>query len=434
MKLAAKDECMMGSRAAMIALLLAGLGGMVPTAWCADEPPTAAPAVDDAKALAEFSHASEALYKRVSGSLIRVKLAAPRELMKEFEEWRKKQAGTTPGNGNPARRAERRGKSDEGAMTMPARTGNNAQTPFRRFLEQKLKESPDGETQARVRAILARMEASRTGQPMGGEVWGVVIDDQGDAVVAWGAGRENAGGIYRVVTADGTEAVAKYVGPNMGRGLAVLKLDSPGAAKPLEFAAGRPAGGELLMCMSAHQGAVGWVTAPAAVSGGEGRDEGNQRFAIFSADDHGPTYLFNTKGMLAGIGVDHFAMPMDAIKPEIQWIINNKKDIVLRPLGVKYDPVLPMMRRALPALGIAPAVVVKEVAAGSALEKAGLKKDDILVGIDDISIQYLERIQLDLATRSGSVPVNIFRGGKEITLEMPLEEPKPDGHKPGKSD
>ena len=309
---------------------------------------------------------------------------------------------------------------------------NNGQA-FRRFLEQKLKELPDSETQARIREALARLEAMRTGQTAANDAWGVVVDEQGDVLVAWGWVRENPGGTYRVVTADGTELSAKYVGANNGCGIAVLKLDSPGAAKPLEFAVEHPAAGELLMCLSARQGAVGWVTAPGAGFGAENKPDGDGRFAIFAGDGHGPTYLFNTQGQLTALGMDHFALPIGAVKAEVEWIIDNKKDIAPRRLGVKYDPLLPAVRRALPALGDRAAVLVKEVAAGSPADKAGLKKGDVVVTIDDISIALLPRIQFDLAMRSGTVAVSIFRGGKEMSLDMPLDdEPKPDNHKRNK--
>ena len=75
----------MRSRAAFVGFLMAGLAGGL-LALGADNPLVPTSPSEDTTAVSQLSKASEALYKQVSGSLIRVKLAAPKELMKEFEE------------------------------------------------------------------------------------------------------------------------------------------------------------------------------------------------------------------------------------------------------------------------------------------------------------------------------------------------------------
>jgi S1-C subfamily serine protease len=411
--------------------LLAGIAGAVPMLAQAQQKQADRGEAQGDQALVDFSRASRALYRKVSRGLVRVRMenaGLSPQMLKEFEEWRRAQgaAGRAPRESRADRRAE-------SPSTMPARVPGPGQAGLRRFLELKLKEAPDGEARGHIAALIARIDAARNGQA--NEVIGVVIDDQGHALVAWS--REDAGTTFRVLAADGTEMGAKYIGAHLARGFAVIKLDSLGAQTPLAMAPGRPAAGELLMCLTAHQGAVGWVTAPgepaAAVSATPAGSAGSagsstaakmldDRFPISSSDDRGTSYLFNTDGELAALGTGKFALPIGTIQQDIQWIIDNNKDISPRALGVSYNGVSAEIRRKIPALGNRPAALVTEVAKGSPAEKAGLKKDDIVVSIDDVSIALLPKIQADLATRTGTVPLEIFRAGTEMTLELPLGE------------
>jgi S1-C subfamily serine protease len=424
----------------LTAIIMSVTGAMWTQTRAADEPAK----WDDGQKLGELSKASQSLYKKISASLVRVKIessvggGAPAHLIKEFEEWRQKQ-GAGPGRRERAERAERGERPDRRAepspavTSMPARPVGAGPAAFRKFLEQKLKDAPDAESQARIRAVLARMEnaGGRGGGGLGAvqsiETTGVVIDDQGHTLVAWGFGasaaRENAA--IRVTTSDGTEVGAKYVGAHIGRGMAVIKLDSPGIAIPLTLADGRPAGGEMLMCMNARQGSLGWIAAPGqnpARAHPVSHRATDERFPVFGSDERGGTYLFNTSGELAAVGMERYAVPIEVFKDDIKWIIKNGRDISPRRLGVKYDPVSPDMRKSLPALADKPAVLVKEVAPNSPADKAGLKKGDILVTIDDVSVALFPQIQVDLASRHGTVVMGIIRGGQEKTLDMPLGE------------
>ncbi|MCL2647593.1 MAG: PDZ domain-containing protein, partial [Phycisphaerales bacterium] len=106
------------------------------------------------------------------------------------------------------------------------------------------------------------------------------------------------------------------------------------------------------------------------------------------------------------------------------WIIANNKDIQPRRMGVKYDPLTPKMRAETPGLGNRPAVVVREVQAGSPAEKAGLKKNDIVVTIGGKPIWQMSAIQRDLSLQTGGagVPMEIFREGTEMTIELQFGE------------
>ncbi len=86
------------------------------------------------------------------------------------------------------------------------------------------------------------------------------------------------------------------------------------------------------MCMTANTGGTGWIAAP---TGRSRKGAADSRFAVFGGEGQGPTYLFNTKGQLAAIGFERFALPIDALANDIRWIVENKKDVAPRQLGVR---------------------------------------------------------------------------------------------------
>ncbi|MCL2640059.1 MAG: PDZ domain-containing protein [Phycisphaerales bacterium] len=314
------------------------------------------------RTLEALSKASEALYQQVSQSIVRVKtdqIGIPRELQKEFEAFVKTEIGE--GGGRPSRQAL-----------------------ARRFMEQKNASDPNPR-------VKMRTQQTR-------ELLGVVIDNDGHVLVA-GSTREMPGGAGHVTMPDGSDAAAKYIGSHVSRGWMLLKLDSPNRPVPITLATGRPAAGALLMSVT-PQGSLGYVV-------------------MGTKEEHGTMYLFNAHGELAAIGTDRQAMTIDSIKADLDWIIANRKDIQPRRMGVTYDPVTQKLRAETPGLGDRPAVVVKEVQPNSPAEKAGLKKNDIVVTIAGKPIWQMGSIQRDMSKK---MTMEIFRDGKEMTVELQFGE------------
>jgi len=301
--------------------------------------------------LETLSKASEALYQKVSQSIVRVKLdpiGIPRELQKEFEAFVKTEIGEG-GGGRPSRQAL-----------------------ARRFMEQKATSNTDLHAKMRM--------------PQARELLGVIIDNEGHVLVA---GSTRDGGASHVTMPNGSDTTAKYVGSHVSRGWMILKLDTPNRPAPITLATGRPTAGALFMSVT-PQGSLGYMI-------------------IGPEEEHGPMYLFNAQGELLA----------NSIKAEIDWIITNRKDIQPRRMGVKYDPVTQKLRAETPALGNRPAVVVKEVQPNSPAEKAGLKKNDIVVTIAGKPIWQMGSIQQDMSKK---MTMEIFRDGKEMTIELQFGE------------
>jgi S1-C subfamily serine protease len=290
---------------------------------------------------------------------------------------------------------------------------NNANM-VRRFLEQKINALSDKDPNqaAALHGLLFRIEAVRAG--VSGDLFGVVIDDKGTAIVLTALLREAQPESLKVTTPDGAETTAKFVGTHPARGYTILQLDKPGAALPADLGESRPAPGMLLLSITANTGATGWMVAPAKF----GKRPLDERIPLFAGDDRGGAFIFDGKGRLVALGWGRFALPMSELHRDIQWIVDNRKDVTPRQLGVRYS-LVPVPWGA--ARNPRDAARVDAVAPGSPAEKAGLKKDDIVVSIDKKPLNQLPQIQMDLATRSGSVPLGIVRDGKEQTLELHLD-------------
>jgi S1-C subfamily serine protease len=376
----------------------------VTTVLRADEPAPAdaAPAeLQGADSLVQLSRGTQTLYRKISPSLIRVRIDQGFQAMlsqpqrREFNEWLREQQANAPAN-PPAAQA---------ARPMLAL--------FRKFLELKLSDPQLTPEDARIWKYIQ----NRLQQPVQ-ETTGIIVDAQGDALLLGTWVKDGQPLSIRVTLPDGTETNAKYVGGHPTRGLAIIKLDSAGAAPALSLAQDAPAPGDLLMCMSATSGGIGLDIAPGPA---QKRNNGEQRFAIYGNEERGPILVINTNGQLTAVGADRFALPVSFLKHDIQWIIDNKRDIVPRQLGVTYAPVTQSIRKSARLLANRPAVIVEDVTAGSLAEKAGLKKDDIVITIDHRPIIQLPQIQADMATETAPVPIGILRDNKEVTLSMPLD-------------
>jgi len=141
------------------------------------------------------------------------------------------------------------------------------------------------------------------------------------------------------------------------------------------------------------------------------------------------------------------------LQREIGYILKEGKDIEPRALGVSFtapaapDEPPPRATKAVrdayetakkaweansKVIGERRAVQVSDVTKNSLAADAKLVKGDLLlsidgrpisemVGTDGRALSGLIQMQVDLATRTGAVPVVIVREGKEMALEMVLK-------------
>lgn len=73
-------------------------------------------------------------------------------------------------------------------------------------------------------------------------------------------------------------------------------------------------------------------------------------------------------------------------------------------------------------LGVKSGVLVKAVNKGSAAEKAGIKAGDVIVKVDDSTINATRDITMALRGAHGNKTVTVIRNKKEMQLTVTMEE------------
>jgi S1-C subfamily serine protease len=381
-------------------------------------------------AIRTFSAGSQELYRKISGSIVHVRLdlradqLVPDSLQKEYEQYSKdagQNAGAAPQPGTgPAHRDrdhERDGRGRPGDNAGPT-TRPHDFLNARRFMEQRLADNQrlDPDTVYRIRQGIARIDALRQGQGL--DLVGVIIDSSGHVLVHAPLIKDadNKKNLH-VILSDGSETTASVRGTDFLRGLSVITLESGAKAIPVVLASSPPAAGELLFSVSTSRGNLGWTVASDSVIGRRRHD------ATFNiGDDRGSSYQFNCNGELVALSREGRATPVSAMTADLQAIVEDKP-LPRHVIGVKYSLLGPdsPIRDDHPALGLQPAVVVDDVTAGSPAAKAGLMKGDFIVKIDHKPISQLMRILAELRYGANEVDVDIIRGNDAKTLKLSLE-------------
>ncbi|MBS0223378.1 MAG: Do family serine endopeptidase [Proteobacteria bacterium] len=135
------------------------------------------------------------------------------------------------------------------------------------------------------------------------------------------------------------------------------------------------------------------------------------------------TAIYSQTGGSVGIG---FATPSNIVARVIAT--GEKGGRIVRPwLGISMQRVTPDLAAGL-NLPRPVGLVVKDVFAKGPGERAGLKRNDVIVGLRDQAIDDEASLRFRLATLSvgETVPLRIIRGGKELTLQVPLAAPPED--------
>ena len=80
--------------------------------------------------------------------------------------------------------------------------------------------------------------------------------------------------------------------------------------------------------------------------------------------------------------------------------------------------------------GVKEGVLVRSVVRGSAAEKAGLRAGDVIVKIDDSRVTNPREISASIRSSRAkkTVPVQVVRDKREVTLHLPVEDPASEMH------
>ncbi|ASB60568.1 serine protease [Bacillus sp. A053] len=251
---------------------------------------------------------------------------------------------------------------------------------------------------------------------------------------------------------DGTEVTAKLVGSDSLTDLAVLQISEDHVTKVANFgnssdlrtgdtviAIGDPLGKDLSRTVT--QGIVSGVDRTVSMSTSAGETSINviqTDAAINPGNSGGP--LLNTDGKIVGInsmkiseddveGIG-FAIPSNDVKPIAEELLS--KGQIERPyIGVSMLDLEQVPQNyqegTLGLFGsqLNKGVYIREVASGSPAEKAGLKAEDIIIGLkgkETDTGSELRNILYKDAKIGDTVEVKILRNGKEMTKKIKLDQ------------
>ncbi len=236
---------------------------------------------------------------------------------------------------------------------------------------------------------------------------GVVITPDGflltSAHVVAGTGTR-----VRASFVDGSDVAASVVGADALSDLAVLRMDSPGAP-PAELGdAASLRVGQLVVAIGNPHGYAGSVTAGVvsalgrslpARAGGATRiiddviqtdaalNPGNSGGAL--VDGHGRVVGINTA--VAGVGLG-LAVPVNATTRRIVSALMRDGRVRRAWIGIAGGA-RPLPPRVASSLGRDSAIEVVEVIDGSPAARAGLRAEDLIVGVDGLPVRGVDDLQ-----------------------------------------
>lgn len=246
---------------------------------------------------------------------------------------------------------------------------------------------------------------------------------------------DNANSI-KVTMHDGTTYPAFLVGFDAEHDFAVLKIGAEGLQPVVlgdsdelyvgdeVMTIGNPLG-ELTFSLTV--GAVSALNRQITFSDGVTNDVFQTDCAINAGNSGGP--MFNSHGEVIGIatgrfngsGVDNicFAVPLNIVRPVIEDLIKN--GYTTKPyLGVTVTDVSPQMLKA----GRPEGAMVYSVEEDGAAAAAGIRPNDIITGMDDITITGRDNLVQSIAKcKVGqTVTFHIYRNGQTFTTDATLGE------------
>lgn len=240
----------------------------------------------------------------------------------------------------------------------------------------------------------------------------------------------------RVVLADRREFDAKVLLTDEKTDLAVLKIDPQGEQLPvLPFhEKGQIEVGDLVIAIGNPYG-VGQTVTSGIVSGLGRTDVGQSDYASFIQTDaainpgNSGGALVNMKGELVGINSEilsrsggsngiGFAIPVSMVRRVVEAALSDGQ--VIRPwFGARLQEVDSDLAATL-GMDRPQGTLVSEVWPGSAADKAGIKRGDVVLTLDGQPVNSQQGLRFVLATHKldEKLKVQIQRDGKEKTLTL----------------
>ncbi len=350
--------------------------------------------------LEQISQQTQALHRRVSASLVRVRLpdhsaseiGAAEELLRKWEQRLEPMV---------------KQKLQEQAATVRAmRTAMAEDDPFA-----WMRGNPDriGSAVLVVRPFdpgdlahqmpLGLMNLPR-GRAAGPGTLAVVMDGRGLLLVPAFIDREWAGQrTMHVTLSEGTNGEAVFVGSDQATGISLLRLSIP-AGRPAELASDKPADGALVMTFATQTEAA--------------------KLSVWTRGVHEVGMIVTADGRIAGFANDHQFLSAAAVVPVVKQL-SEQGTVRRAAIGIRVseiprdDPF-----RQLVQLGSNPGMHVDKVQSGSPAEKSGLRAGDVILAVGSEPVGDVPSFAAAMAVNSGRLPIRLLRDGQVIQIAIDL--------------
>jgi serine protease Do len=135
------------------------------------------------------------------------------------------------------------------------------------------------------------------------------------------------------------------------------------------------------------------------------------------------TFIYTKSGGNEGIG---FAIPSGIVRYAYEQIRKYGR-VRRRTIGADLQTLTPDLAGGL-GLTETPGVIVSDVEPGGPTERAGLRPGDVIEAIDGMPVDNVALFTLSLYLRTSGDKVNlqVLRGGKQLSLDIPVFEPHGD--------
>src|SRR5579884_2242738 len=246
----------------------------------------------------------------------------------------------------------------------------------------------------------------------------------------------------KVTLMDGRAFSARIIGADEKTDVALIKID---AGKPLPYAqlgdSNRAEVGDWVIAIGNPFGfnltvTAGIISAKGRALGGNydnyiqtdaSINPGNSGGPLF--DTHGRVIginsaIFSSTGSNAGIG---FAIPIDLAKSVMQQLREHGR-VIRGWLGVEVQEVTPGLAQAF-GLPNTRGALVAQVEKNTPAAQAGLKRGDIIVKFNGEPVRNEHDLpeMVAQAPIGGTVPIEVIRNGKQLTLHATIAELRPQG-------
>lgn len=269
---------------------------------------------------------------------------------------------------------------------------------------------------------------------------GVIVSPDGVVVTNHHVIKTRGEAEIKVALADKREFPASVILKDERTDLAVLRLDAPGVTFPyLEFEDSESLDvGDIVLAIGNPFG-VGQTVTSGIVSALARTRVGVSDYQFFIQTDaainpgNSGGALVDVKGRLVGVntaiysrtGGSHgigFAIPSNMVRQVVQSALRGNR--VRRPwFGAKLQRVSPDIADSL-GLDRPAGALVKQVRKNSPAAKARLRAGDVIVQVSgkQVADPRAFRYRFSTKTIGGSVPLEIMRDGRVISVSVPLQE------------